>query len=306
MDRTQKILAKLAPAEQVGLEIGPLFSPIVTRELGQVFYVDHDSTEGLRAKYEKNPGVDISKIVDVDYVWGEKRLSELTGDRAPFDYVIASHVVEHVPDLVGWLTEIHQILKPGGVLSLAIPDRRFCFDYFRSNTRLADVIDAHLTQARKPTPRQIFDHVASAVKWNDKIAWGVPPVEAELVPVHSPLAALKRAQSSLLEGTYWDVHCWVFTETSFLDLFKALVELNLIEYRIAQFYGTEGCEFFVSLEALDLSLSTYDRRLLQFKSLLALKVPELAAEPTGVTGAVAELTSGIAESVMVAESLTSY
>jgi len=286
MDRTQKILAKLAPAGQVGLEIGPLFSPIVTRELGQVFYVDHDSTEGLRAKYEQIPEVDVSKIVEVDYVWGEKRLSELTGDRAPFDYVIASHVVEHVPDLVGWLAEVHQILKPGGILSLAIPDRRYCFDYFRSNTRLADVVEAYLVGSRKPTPRQIFDHIASAVKWNGNIAWGVPPVETELVPVHSHLAAWERAKVSLAEDAYWDVHCWVFTDTSFLELFKALVQLNLIEYRIAQFYRTEGCEFFVSLEALDVATDVDQRRSLQMSSLpasITLGQPSAADSPVRAT-----------------------
>jgi len=267
MDRTQKILAKLSPSEQVGLEIGPLCNPIVTREMGRVYYVDHDSTENLRVRYVDKPWVNIDQIVDVDYIWGEKRLPELTGDRAPFDYVIASHVIEHVPDLVGWLAEVHQILKPGGILSLAIPDRRFCFDYFRCDTRLADVIEAYLTQAKEPSARQFFDYFVSAVAWNGNISWAIPAVESELANVHSLQEAWKRIKAISRKEATWDIHCWVFTETSFLELYEALVRLNLIEYRIAQFYGTQGSEFFVSLEALDLSLDTYQRRLSQFKSL---------------------------------------
>jgi predicted SAM-dependent methyltransferase len=35
--------------------------------------------------------------------------------------VIASHVIEHTPDLVTWLAEIRAILQPNGTLRLAIP-----------------------------------------------------------------------------------------------------------------------------------------------------------------------------------------
>ncbi|MCY7273284.1 MAG: class I SAM-dependent methyltransferase [Phormidesmis sp. CAN_BIN44] len=72
--------------------------------------------------------MNLSKIVDVDYVWGEKSLIDLLETEAPLDYVIASHVIEHVPDFIGWLSEVRGILKPGGILSLAIPDKRQCLD----------------------------------------------------------------------------------------------------------------------------------------------------------------------------------
>jgi SAM-dependent methyltransferase len=43
-----------------------------------------------------------------------------------FDAVSANQVLEHVPDLVGLIHEVHRILRPGGVLVAHVP-------YFRSS-----------------------------------------------------------------------------------------------------------------------------------------------------------------------------
>ena len=201
LDRTEKILHCVRPSRQTGAEIGALNRPIVTRKMGQIRYIDHDTTEALRAKYAA-PGnqVDLHSIVEVDYVWGEKSLVELLAAEAPLDYVIASHVVEHVPNLIGWLSEIRAILKPDGILSLAIPDKRQCFDYHRSLTKTADVVEAHLHNRKAPSARQIFDHVASAVSFRGTIAWEGAVNEAELVAHSSIDDAWDAAKSALATG----------------------------------------------------------------------------------------------------------
>ncbi|MCG8373181.1 MAG: class I SAM-dependent methyltransferase, partial [Balneolales bacterium] len=79
--------------------------------------MDHASTEALRAKYRDDSSVDISKIVEVDYIWGNENPFPTKSGQNKFDYVLASHVVEHVPDLIGWLKEIHSVLRVGGILS---------------------------------------------------------------------------------------------------------------------------------------------------------------------------------------------
>lgn len=38
-----------------------------------------------------------------------------------FDIVIAEHVLEHLPDLIKPIEEIHRILKPGGLLYVEVP-----------------------------------------------------------------------------------------------------------------------------------------------------------------------------------------
>ena len=251
--RNEKLLHYINPAQQVGIEIGALTNPIVTRDTGQVYYIDHATTETLRVKYANDPNVNINKIVDVDYVWGEKSLLELTQAEQPFDYLIASHVIEHVPNLIGWLQEIRSILKPGGILSLAIPDKRQCFDYKRQTTRLCDLFEAYLHRRKRPTSRQIFDHFASAVAlqeggiaWTDKV-----DDTAKFVHCHSLTMARDTAKSVFESGVYCDVHCWVFTPKSFFKLLEELAELDLLKFEVAQFYETTGCEFFVSLRAVD-------------------------------------------------------
>jgi len=48
-----------------------------------------------------------------------------------FDYCLASHVIEHIPNPIAFFQSIAHLLKPGGVLSLAVPDKRYTFDFFQ-------------------------------------------------------------------------------------------------------------------------------------------------------------------------------
>jgi predicted SAM-dependent methyltransferase len=248
--RKTKLLSCINPATQFGLEIGPLTNPIVTRDMGEVRYVDHATTEDLRAKYKNDSSIDVNSIVEVDYVWGAQSLPELVKREVPFDYAIASYVIEHVPDFVGWLKEVRAVLKPGGILSLAIPDKRFCFDYYRSLTKPADVLEAFLQSAKRPSSRQIFDYFSSAVSRHGAITWEGQVDEHELATIHSELYAWEMASKAFKSAIYEDVHCWVFTPESFFQLLKTLNNLELLEFKVAKFYETTGCEFYVSLEAI--------------------------------------------------------
>lgn len=253
--RNEKILRRIDPAIHVGVEIGPLHKPVVTREMGQVYYIDHDTTEVLRDRFsDPNHNIDVNKIVEVDYVWGEKGLAELLQKEAPLDYVIASHVIEHVPDLIGWLSEVRAILKLGGILSLVIPNKRQCFDYYRPTTQLPEVVEAYLQRSRKPSLRQIFEHISSAVTYQGSISWGgTVNDESQMVRLHTIESAWTTAQTAFTTGDYCDVHCWVFTPDSFFKLLGEIAAADLLKFEIAEFCETEGCEFYVSLRATDAS-----------------------------------------------------
>ena len=102
-------------ATMVGAEIGPLDKPVVAKSAGQVIYIDHVDTDALRAKYADDPMVDTGKL-HVDAIWGAMTLHEAIAQYSRTEegafaadgcnYVIASHVIEHVPDMVSWLQEI--------------------------------------------------------------------------------------------------------------------------------------------------------------------------------------------------------
>jgi SAM-dependent methyltransferase len=237
MDRKQKILGGLDLAQMVGVEIGPLCGPLVSRQDGEVLYVDHVDTPTLRAKYANDPAVNIDHIVDVDGVWGSNTLSEAIGGRQ-VDYVVASHVIEHVPDLLGWLNEIAEVLTERGELRLAVPDRRFTFDFLRQESRFADVLNAYLHKARAPLPIEILDFNAEATFVDLASAWRGDMDPAALQRFVSDARAIEVAQDAMIHGNYHDVHCWVFTPRSFAELMRRTALLGLHPYACIAFHDT--------------------------------------------------------------------
>jgi hypothetical protein len=81
----------------------------------------------------------------------------VTKNESPFDFVYASHVFEHLPNPVGWLEQVADVLEVGGKVSLVIPDKRFCFDVNRQATEIADLVDAYLSGRAHPSLRSICD-----------------------------------------------------------------------------------------------------------------------------------------------------
>src|SRR5450631_855154 len=180
-----------------GLEIGPLHSPIVTEDMADVRYVDVFSRDELRANYANDPNVNLGDIPEIHFVLsgpeGLRRLPEVVGPAAPFAWVIASHVIEHVPDLIAWLAEIAEILDDGGQLLLVVPDRRFTFDILRPATTVGQMLQAHDLGETKPSVRAVFDLTRNAVKVSADEAWrGEVPGPDERM--HDLAAAMNEAQ----------------------------------------------------------------------------------------------------------------
>lgn len=221
-----------------GLEIGPLTSPLVRKPEHRVRYVDYAPTEVVRAN-QFDPAVRVEDIVEIDLIWGGEPLLALNG--GPVDYVVASHVIEHVPDLIGWLQELGEVLRPGGVLGLAVPDKRFTFDALRQTTVLAEAVEAWLLAARRPSLRQIFDAASLGVAVDQAQVWaGDFDPAARRDEVLGRLApALGLARRLAAEPSYRDAHCWVFTPGSFLDLLEELAALQLLPFRLDAFFATE-------------------------------------------------------------------
>ena len=252
MDRRTKLLSGLDLARQQGAEIGALASPLVSRADGPVVYIDHADTDTLKRKYASDPTIDIDAIVNVDAIWGENTIQEALGENKKLDYIVASHVVEHVPDLVSWLQELNSVLKPGGAIRLAVPDKRFCFDYLRQETQLSNVLAAYYNRARQPQVREVIDselyhlHVSASAAWRG---------ELDTDPLLQP-EQLNRAFSvadQAKNGGYVDVHCWVFTLASFACIMQQLGSLGLTSLACSQCYDTEinAHEFIVIMSPAD-------------------------------------------------------
>lgn len=90
------------------MEIGPSYKLLVTKADGwTVQTVDHASKADLESKH-RLWGVDVSRMEDVDYIWESGPLHEAVP--APFhgrfDRVLASDVIEHIPDMLGFLHSV--------------------------------------------------------------------------------------------------------------------------------------------------------------------------------------------------------
>ena len=231
----------------LGLEIGPSHRPIAPKRSGfNVRILDHLDASALRTKYA-DQGIDTSAIEEVDYVWRGEPLEQLV-DGVRFEWIVASHVIEHVPDLLGFLNSCERMLAPGGILSLAVPDKRHCFDCERENSSLARVIDAGLMKPVTHSPGTAAEYFLKVRRKGGKIAWK-DGHQGALEPVHGPQDAV-RAMAMAEDGTYQDLHAWVFTDESFRQLMLDLSALHLMNLQVRFFSKTQGCEFFVTLERL--------------------------------------------------------
>lgn len=83
--------------------------------------------------------VDLFSTVQAD-VYAD--ITALPFEREAFDLIYASHVLEHVHrhTVVATLGHWRDLLKPGGVLRLAVPDFQAVCEWYNSTGRLDDVM----------------------------------------------------------------------------------------------------------------------------------------------------------------------
>jgi predicted SAM-dependent methyltransferase len=246
--RAEKVLLEIN-ASGNGLEIGPSHNPIAPKSSGyRVEIVDHLSAEDLREKY-KDHNLQLEKIEDVDYVWNGEKLSDLVGKPNQYDWIIASHVIEHVPDLISFFQECEKLLIKGdGVLALVVPDMRYCFDCLSPLTSVGELLDAYQSKRSRPTPGQIFNHYSRASLKNGAIAWSQKE-RGTISFAHSFSEASEMYKKAVNSSEYIDTHCWRFTPKSFELIMNDLNDLGMIGLSIHSSYETTGCEFHVNLSA---------------------------------------------------------
>jgi predicted SAM-dependent methyltransferase len=245
MTREEKILYHINKSGQ-GIEIGPSYNPIAPKKDGyRVHIIDHMSQEQLIRKY-KDHNVHMENIEAVDFVWRGEPYSILTGKRTYYDWIIASHIIEHAPDLIGFINDCDSIMKDDAVLSLAIPDKRYCFDHFRPITGISGIIDSHFKKNTIHTPGTVAEYCLNVVSKAGQLTWS-SGYEGEYNFVHSLESAIEGMELALNTQEYIDVHAWCFTPHSFRLIIHDLYCLKLIPFREVSFFPTEGLEFYITL-----------------------------------------------------------
>ncbi len=249
MERKKHALQCIDLKKGSGLELGPLYSPVVEKSEAKIFYIDHMSRADLIKKYTGHP-FDVESIVEVDYVADGTPLKKLVSNKK-FDYVIASHVIEHIPDVVSWLKEVAEVLNEGGILSLVIPDKRFSFDIARDVTKPSQIVGAYVDKLDMSTAAMIYESISEYRELTPMQAWEQGNSYSVGEPAdHNLKEAFDKAKLSRDKSHYVDAHCHVFTPLSFFEILKRLNYHGLLDFEVAYFKDTNQneLEFYVSLK----------------------------------------------------------
>ena len=118
-----------------GIEIGALNAPLKLPRAARVHYVDVMTTAQSRRDY---PELKHTPLVDVEILDNGECLHCIADSSQ--DFVIANHFLEHCQDPLGTILSHLRVLRPGGILFLAVPDKRCTFDAPRPVTPLNHLI----------------------------------------------------------------------------------------------------------------------------------------------------------------------
>ncbi len=213
-----------------GIEIGALHQPLELPPDVRVTYVDHLPVEKLRAHY---PELGDVNLVPVDVIGTAEDLSSFAD--ASLDFVIANHLFEHLEYPIKALFEFQRVLRPGGVLYLALPDKRLTFDKKRELTTVE-----HLIQEQR-------EGLAEKNRRAHYLDW------AENVDGKEPGAATEEHADHLMAIPY-SIHFHVWRPDTFLDFLSAVRREFPITLQPVQFAAVEepdDFEFIVLLAKPD-------------------------------------------------------
>ncbi|HUR21915.1 MAG TPA: glycosyltransferase [Vicinamibacterales bacterium] len=180
--------------EGQGIEVGALHSPVPVDVSVSVRYVDRMTVAQLRRQY---PELDALPLIEPDILDNGEHLTAIAD--ASQDFVIASHFLEHCQDPIGTIEAMLRVVRPGGILYVAVPDKRFTFDRNRPVTTLD-----HLLRDYHEGPE--WSRVAHFEEW---------ATMAEDVNVRG------RTAQELMDFDY-SIHFHVWTQAEVLELFAAM------------------------------------------------------------------------------------
>lgn len=120
-----------------GIEIGALDRPLPVAPEVNVRYVDRMDAASLVGEYAEIK----SSMVNVDIVSDGQTLRGVENGR--FDFVVANHVIEHMEDPTLAIRNYLRVLKPGGIIFMAVPDKRKTFDIHRPLTTIEHLLADH-------------------------------------------------------------------------------------------------------------------------------------------------------------------
>lgn len=154
-----------------GLEIGALHEPAELPKKLSVSYADAITKAEAMALF---PEIDATKFTNPEYIINldHNGLSQFENEK--FDFVILSHVIEHVANPVNVIKELFRITKRGGHIVIACPDKRYTPDINRPITtvehlwkeyeeQITEVSDEHYIDFLKYVHPEVYNQGGKVV-----------------------------------------------------------------------------------------------------------------------------------------------
>lgn len=199
-----------------GIEIGALNNPLkIDRNKAKVIYVDLFDRKNLIIQNPETPAGEISAS---DLIADAQDLNMIADGK--LDFIIASHLFEHLPNPIKAMKEFHRVLKMGGVLYLIIPDKRYGFDKARPITPLGHLINDYKTGATIKTS------IAHYQEWFD------------LVELQKELPIAKNL-NELIDKKY-RIHFHVWLPESILEMLNYMKKDLDVYFKLQDYYYRNG------------------------------------------------------------------
>lgn len=259
MSRIDKIIQHV-DTTKLGVEVAPYFAPILAKRDGfKILSMDIFDQKKLRETALNDPLILndwADRIEPVDIVGDASDIGLMMEERGlagKIGYIVSSHNFEHLPNPIKFLRGCSTALEIGGVLSMAVPDCRACFDHFRTPTRLSDWIGAYHRNDKQPNAETLFDFQSNNGAY---MIDGAPTVGCDIATgvldnfVYR--GDLLRCYADYLVNVagptkYTDAHCTVMFPETLELLLRDCAYLGLIDLEIIEIQQTVGLEFFVHL-----------------------------------------------------------
>ena len=128
----------------LGLEIGAFHSPWPVE--GQIIHHADSRTRDQLIEWAKTDAAVgekmIPKIPEINYHTRAEELHSIPFGM--YDFIVASHVLEHCFDVIGALKCWLRSIKDGGFILIAVPSRAFCFDKDRPLTTMKNLVNRNV------------------------------------------------------------------------------------------------------------------------------------------------------------------
>jgi hypothetical protein len=215
------------------LEIGPLDRPQLDASSPNYHSIDVFTKRDLQEFYKNDPDVNTDQIIEPTYVIGNNDYSSIN---KKFKCIFSSHSIEHMPCLVTFLQNIEGLLEDDGYIYFIVPDKRYCFDYYKKETDIYDVIQLYYEKNYRPRfadvlkMRTLSTHNNSIDHWLNE--HGENDFKRRLFEQYNNIL------DEYNTGRYLDTHVSYLTPHSFLTIIEILKGLGLIALDVKKMFHT--------------------------------------------------------------------